>query len=80
MLLSKFSVVYKKDLMYRTEQKKETASVSEGIAQSTTSDSATRGQMFGEKNLSFGNWQWELKDRSVYTKAVARTSQNSVYN
>lgn len=56
MLLSKFSVVYKKDIMYRTELKKETASVSEGIAQSTTSDSATRGQMFGEKkNLSFGN-------------------------
>lgn len=49
MLLSKFSVVDKKDIMYRTGLKKETASVSEGIAQSTTSDSVTRGQMFGEK-------------------------------
>lgn len=35
--------------MYRTELKKETASVSEGVAQSTTSDSAARGQMFGKK-------------------------------
>lgn len=53
MLLSMFSEVYKKDIMYRTDLKKETASVSEGAAQSTTS--ATRGQMFGKKNLSFGN-------------------------
>lgn len=49
MLLSKFSVVDKKDIMYRTGLKKETASVREGVAQSTTSDSVTRGQMFGEK-------------------------------
>lgn len=38
MLLPKFLVVYKKDVMYRTELKKETAFVTEGIAQSTTSD------------------------------------------
>lgn len=38
MLLPKFSVVYKKDAMYRTELKKETTSVTEGIAQSTTSN------------------------------------------
>lgn len=49
MLLSMFSEVYKKDIMYRADLKKETASVSEGVAQSTTSDSATRGQMFGKK-------------------------------
>lgn len=51
MLLSMFSEVYKKDIMYRADLKKETASVSEGVAESTTSDSATRGQMFGKKKI-----------------------------